>query len=535
MRLVIWLHPPVLSFLFLLVVFSASQQTAAAEPWMSIRSSQNCAGCHAPGRKNLTPKDRRCTLSCQGCHVNPSGGGIRNTYGRWFDAHWLKSFSIKNMGDPAAIAPSEEQAYDQIGDFLFQTKNKRPSKRKIAAKAMKVFKKKRRQKSASKAGLRLKRSKNYYIDDTAHDRSDGREDDIATSDVEYWLQVPQLDPKRKRLETKVDGGGSFRYQLVSVPTIKVNDQDFESPDLQHFLMNADIGVRWRPAKKHLNLVFEHRVLGSPRENSFSDLLKESRPRSMYLLVDDLPYNSYFQAGAYRFGFGRASPDHTLLTQEILAASTSASKAYNMNYQAVSVGASPNVPFANLHYIHKDISNRNAQGEKWKGFAGQVGMKTVRLGSTASYSFLHLSQEEASGKNQTQAHAVHLGGMLKPKIAGNYHRIIGQFEALHLRKERAAVGVLPEISAKATAVSLDGLMQIWREVYLNGQYSYSDTNRAMQNGSSSQWRIGIKAHLLAGVEVSMRYGSDVEVTEEFNGRPFTELRSTSFVQQVHLYF
>ena len=36
---------------------------AMAEPWLASRFSQNCAGCHSPGRKNLEASKRRCSLS----------------------------------------------------------------------------------------------------------------------------------------------------------------------------------------------------------------------------------------------------------------------------------------------------------------------------------------------------------------------------------------------------------------------------------------------------------------------------------------
>ncbi len=506
-----------------------------SEPWMSIRSSQNCAGCHSPGRKNVEPKDRRCTLTCQGCHVSPSGGGMRNHNGRWFSSHWLKSFSIEKLGHDRAMAPSEDQLYDQVGDFLFETKNKRTASKKIPERILKRFERKKRDHAAKGSGIRLKRLKKYYQSDLLQNRDDGREHDTAKTEAEFWVQVPEHDPLRQRLYTRVDGGGSFRYQLVGVPSLELNGMDIDSPDTEAFLMSADIGARWRPAKKHLNLVFEHRVLGSPNENSFTDLLAQSKPRSMYVLIDDLPYNSYLQAGAYKFGFGRNSPDHTLLSQELLARSTAASKGYNMNYQAISVGAAPNIPFAHLHYIHKDVSQPNSPGEKWSGFAGQIGAKTILFGSAASYSFLHLKQKANSGDNSTQAHAIHLGGMLKPKLKGRTFRLLGQIEATHLRKERAAIGSVPAVSAKATAVGVNILAQIWREIYLNGQYGFSDTNRSMQNGSSNQWRVGIKAHLLPGLELSMRYGGDTETTDAFNGRPFSELKSTSFMQQLHFYF
>jgi len=519
----------------LLLVLGFLCQQVSAEPWMSIRSSENCAGCHAPGRKNVEPKDRRCTLSCEGCHVSPSGGGMRNNYGRWFDSHWLRSFATQKMNHDKAIAPSEDQVYDQVGDFLFGTTNKRTTTKKTPSKKLRHFSSKKRTKIAKNRGITLKSLPSYHIDDVAHDRRDGREDDLAKSDAEFWVQVPEGDSLRRELDTRVDGGGSFRYQIASVPSLKFNGREIDTPDRMYFLMSADIGARWRPTKKHLNLVFEHRIFGSPRENSFSDTLKQSRPRSMYVLVNDLPYNSYVQAGAYKVGFGRGSADHTLLSQELLANSTSAGKAYNMSYQAVSVGAAPNVPFANLHYIHKDISQPNGVGEKWKGFAGQVGLKTVKFGSLASYSLLHLAQDANNGKNSTTAHSLQLAGMLKPKIAGRYHRVVGQLEALHIRTERAAIGSVPETSAKASAIDADILVQLWREIYLQTQTSYSNTNRAMQNGSSTQWRIGLKAHLLPGLELSMKYGADTEETDAFNGRPKSKMESTSLTQQIHFYF
>ena len=67
-----------LAFMVLLVYGLLPVEKVWAEPWLANRFAQNCTACHAPGRLNRKPKDRRCTLSCQGCHVNRNGGGLSN-------------------------------------------------------------------------------------------------------------------------------------------------------------------------------------------------------------------------------------------------------------------------------------------------------------------------------------------------------------------------------------------------------------------------------------------------------------------------
>lgn len=59
---------------------------ASASPFYSAGSGHACDTCHIEpiNWKNPEIRDRRCTLDCQGCHVSPTGGGLRTPSGRYY-------------------------------------------------------------------------------------------------------------------------------------------------------------------------------------------------------------------------------------------------------------------------------------------------------------------------------------------------------------------------------------------------------------------------------------------------------------------
>lgn len=82
--------------------------TALALPMYGARSGRTCDNCHSLPNTWYDPPDtldRKCTLSCVGCHVDPNGGGLRTVSGRYFGDTTLPMF--RSTARPLADQPRD--------------------------------------------------------------------------------------------------------------------------------------------------------------------------------------------------------------------------------------------------------------------------------------------------------------------------------------------------------------------------------------------------------------------------------------------
>lgn len=66
----------------------------------ALQSADDCGACHNPGRSQLPVEQRRCTLDCQGCHIDPSGAGPRNSWGYYYNHARLAAIQVLDPIDP---------------------------------------------------------------------------------------------------------------------------------------------------------------------------------------------------------------------------------------------------------------------------------------------------------------------------------------------------------------------------------------------------------------------------------------------------
>ena len=97
------------------------------------------------------------------------------------------------------------------------------------------------------------------------------------------------------------------------------------------------------------------------------------------------------------------------------------------------------------------------------------------------------------------------------------------EALQLQRKN------PSTKDTGNVITLDMHTQLWRQFYLTTQYSYANVTANLGAGRSQQYRMGLRAFLLAGVDVSVNYEFDIN---EPNNELDQETHSLS--SQVHLY-
>ena len=275
-----------------LVIFPAANTHAT--PIYSLRSANQCNTCHiepigwyeAPEKKN-----RACTVDCQACHVNKTGGGLRTPIGRYYAVQTLPTFSL----DPRPSAHANPQKYRDSDDTYSNVGRYR---------LWEGF-------SGWKAG--------------------------STRIEEIPDRLGYMDP-----DPSFSAG--FDARILAFKE--------SSADLDVFPMQADFHL-WGRVHPHINIYGTVGLQGRRRRTindittaaTFKELVTI---RELVVEYDNIPWNGYVRAGRFSKAYGWRHPDHTLFTRRALGYGQ-----FGQVY-GIEAGINPNYPWANLSVYYQGV-------------------------------------------------------------------------------------------------------------------------------------------------------------------------------------
>ncbi len=300
-------------FLAAAAMFFGNSSLSRATPLYAAREGRACDNCHLTPNAWVNPRlvDRKCTLSCASCHVDPSGGGLRNASGRFYGRSTLPMI---------ATSPRPTQDWDREFARYFYRRDR-----------------------ATTYSDSLPLGPNDY--DEARAWPEAPRDGWARG-------TPLASPSRHAL---LQG----RYGVLNAdPFLRVGYDvrlaALLSQSVLVFPMQIDLGMSVHPIE-HLSAVANVGARGRTRgaSRTFDDP-RTPYLRDGYILLHEAPALAYVKAGRFVPSFGLRLDDHTSQTRRAFELDGALPET---RVTGIEAGANPNYPFLSVSWFRSTARDR----------------------------------------------------------------------------------------------------------------------------------------------------------------------------------
>lgn len=310
------LAPPAAAALALLLTLAQALvcvPLARATPLYSAREGRACDNCHLTPNTWVNPRlvDRKCTLSCASCHVDPAGGGLRNASGRFFGRSTLPMI---------ATSPRPTQDWDrEVARFAYR-----------------------------------------------RDRATTYRDSLPLGPDDFDAARAWAEPPRDGWGRGAPLASPSRYSLLqgrygrlnADPLLRVGYDvrlaALLSQSVLVFPMQIDVGMSLHPIE-HVSAVANVGARGRTRGPSRTlDDPRTPYLREGYLLLHEAPALAYAKAGRFVPAFGLRLDDHTAQQRRAFELDGALPET---RATGVEVGANPNYPFVSVAWFRSAARDR----------------------------------------------------------------------------------------------------------------------------------------------------------------------------------
>jgi len=479
---------------------------ASALPQYGVMASRMCSNCHiAPvGWEDPDVSERKCSLNCNTCHINQTGGGLRTTSGNFYGYEIVPMIGTRPGDTPIPPKPKPEG----------WTPPPPPASQPASRPA------------SQPAGLLAP----SWVSDVNIDMFPaltliGDVDPAKIAEEEFLYPIPEAGTKER-----FGGMDPFPYYSVGgdIRSMVYLPLDSVSDDWAIFPMQLDLhaaGVPYNPQKYNEGRLTLYMTMGfeGDRGDGYDGFWERFYMKEWMALFHDLPYQMYAKLGRFTPAFGWRIDDHTAYTRQIqwmgdcFPFNDPDRRCWEQQVTGLEVGLNPNYLYANVSVFNpaNDWADPFEVDDHF-GTAVNVGYRDLLWQLGASFMFEDRSDaQEAWGSLQWSL---------------NFHSATHNWKGLDLVPliylGEATYRFMDEGAAETHSLALMNELDWWVMDGLNVEvrHDYLDPNLDVDDDQLHRLSVGVRYHVYTWISMMVFYRHNHEATDEFNDEVLVQLHA-----------